>query len=279
MRVYLFLFTFFFASFSHAQYFEVGARAGVSNYLGDLTPSSLWVSFGDVQLHSGFFVRYNFIEWVSIRGGINYGKIGAADANAVSEPRRKRNISFRSNIFEIELSAEINLLGYQPYKLRKRFAPYIFGGIAFFKFNPQAQLNGQWYDLQPLSTEGQGMEGRPSQYNLTQLSIPMGIGFKYAVTEYWTIGLELTARYTFTDYLDDVSTNYVDRNELIAFRDETAANLANRTGEYLGTEPVNNPGEPRGGSNRDWYSWSGITVTYNFMDGFGGNKYGCPTNF
>ncbi len=263
--------------FANAQFLEGGIFVGGSNYAGDLVESNLQYEASETNLAGGLLIRYNINDWVGVRGAFTYGQISGSDANAEAEYRLERNLSFRSNIYEFSVIPEFNILGFNPYD--RYYSPYVFVGLGIYNFNPEAELDGQWYDLQPLSTEGQGMEGRPSQYNLTQLSIPMGIGFKYAVTEYWTIGLELTARYTFTDYLDDVSTNYVDRNELIAFRDETAANLANRTGEYLGTEPVNNPGEPRGGSNRDWYSWSGITVTYNFMDGFGGNKYGCPTNF
>ena len=125
------------------------------------------------------------------------------------------------------------------------------------------------------------MAGRPGRYSLTEFAVPFGIGVKFAVTEYWNISWEFAYRQTFTDYLDDVSGVYVDRDELITANGELAANLANRTGEFLGiAEPVNTPGVSRGNPNtNDMYLFTGFTFTYNFFDGFGGRKYGCPTNF
>lgn len=263
--------------FASAQFLEGGIFIGGSNYAGDLVESNIQYELGETNLAGGLLVRYNINDWVGVRGSFTYGQISGDDSDATAEYRLRRNLSFRSDIYEFAVIPEFNILGFNPYD--RYYSPYVFVGLAVYNFNPEAELDGQWYDLQPLGTEGQGLDSRPSQYNLTQLSIPMGIGFKYAITEYWTLGFEFTARYTFTDYLDDVSGTYADRSDLLQFRGEIAANLANRTGEYLGTEPVNTPDAIRGGNNRDWYSWSGLTITYNFMDGFGGNKYGCPTNF
>jgi hypothetical protein len=44
--------------------------------------------------------------------------------------------------------------------------------------------------------------------------------------------------YTFTDYLDDVSTIYIAYPELLEKAGSLTAALANRQGEYNGTEPV-----------------------------------------
>ena len=43
-----------------------------------------------------------------------------------------------------------------------------------------------------------------------QLEVPMGFGFKYYVKENMYVGLEVLHRQLFTDYIDDVSTSYVD---------------------------------------------------------------------
>ncbi|NJN77966.1 MAG: outer membrane beta-barrel protein [Saprospiraceae bacterium] len=261
--------------FASAQYLEGGIFLGTSAYAGDLTEPS--IDFKEVHLAGGVLLRYNINDWVGVRGAFTYGQISGKDANASTDSRRSRNLSFRSDIYEFSIIPEFNILGFNPYD--KYYSPYVFVGLGIFNFNPEAELNGQWYDLQPLGTEGQGLPGRPSQYNLTQLAIPFGVGFKYAIDEYWTVGIEFTSRYTMTDYLDDVSTTYMDRDELLQARGEIAANLGNRTGEYFGTEPVNTPNVDRGNENVDWYSWSGFIITYNFMDGFGGSRYGCPTNF
>ena len=38
----------------------------------------------------------------------------------------------------------------------------------------------------------------------------MGIGFRMGISKMWRVGLELAYVKTFTDYMDDVSTNYAD---------------------------------------------------------------------
>ncbi len=258
-----------------AQFLEGGLFLGGSNYMGDLPEGN--IEYSETNLAGGLFIRYNINDYVSVRGGLNLGQISGSDANADNEAQRARNLSFRSNITEFSVIPEFNILGFNPYD--RIWSPYVFVGLSIYNFNPQAQLDGQWYDLQPLATEGQGQPGRPSLYNLTQLAIPMGFGVKYAITEYWTVGFLASMRYTFTDYLDDISTTYADRQDIIDATGVIAANLANRQGELLGTEPINTPGTRRGSENRDWYVFSGFTISYNFLDGFGGSKYGCPTNF
>ena len=266
MRGYITFFTFFTLFSIQAQHLEIGVKAGLSNYLGDLTPSTLWVSFGDTRPHFGCFARYNLIDWITIRGGFNYGKIAASDARSVNEIRKQRNISFRSDIFEIELVTEINILGYQPYRLRKRFSPYVFAGLAFFRFNPQAELNGIWYDLQPLGTEGQGLPGQPSKYHLSQFAIPAGLGLKFALTKNWNIGAEFGMRKTYTDYLDDISSTYPNLDLLGEVNGALASELSWRTDELGLDIPPPGEGRNRGDpEDLDWYIFSGVFVSFNFI--------------
>jgi hypothetical protein len=272
MRIYLIsLFLLINAIHLNAQHFELGVTVGGSNYLGDLTPSGLWTSLGETNLGVGAFARYNILGWVAIRGGVNYGKIAASDTNAeIGSQRVFRNLSFRSNIYEIALTAEINILRYEAYNLRRPFSPYIFGGIAVFKFNPQTQYNGKWYDLQPLGTEGQGLDGYPQKYSLTQFSIPLGFGIKYTANDKWNFGFEFGMRKTFTDYLDDVSKSYPDLFELAHLNGELAAELSWRTDEILPDADPPNKGNGRGDlKDLDWYIFTGLFFSYNFF----GNHY------
>lgn len=277
--------------FANSQHTEVGIFAGVNSYSGDI---SKHFDIAELKEAYGGFVRYNFNDYVGLRLGINGGRMSGDDAHASPseewyEYRLERNLSFTSSLVEGSLVAEVNLFGYQPYNLQKVISPYIFGGVSFFHFNPKAEYNNEWVALQPLGTEGQGMDGFAAPYKRTSFAIPFGGGLKYAVNDLWNIGIEVGLRKTFTDYIDDVSTDYVSRNELIAGNGELAANLANRTGEYLGTEPVSVPtGTTRGNPLvDDWFTLMGITVSYNFLDnGLVGwrknnrrNRNGCPTNF
>lgn len=261
-----------------AQHLEAGFFLGTSTYFGDLDDESLHTE--ETHLSYGVVARYNINDYVAIRASILGGELSANDANNTKRPEiAARNLSFRTSIAEFAVVPEFNILGYNPYD--RIISPYVFAGLAVFRFNPEAQLDNDWYSLQPLGTEGQGLPGNPTRYSLTEFAIPMGLGVKFAATEYWNISWEIAFRYTFTDYIDDVSGTYEDRDVLIAtYGNEDAANLANRQAELTGGEPVNIPGASRGNaSSSDMFVFTGITFSYNFFDGFGGKKYGCPTNF
>ena len=286
-NILLLLATSFAINTVQAQFFELGIMGGASNYNGDLSPNKALASFGDTHPAFGGFLRYNLADHISVKGHIYYATISADDAKASnSEGRRARNLSFRSSVLEFGIQGEWNILGYQPYALDKPFSPYLFLGVAGFKFKPKTKYKNEWVELQPLGTEGQGMEGRPDPYKLFELSIPAGGGVKYALNDKWTVGVEAGVRKTFTDYLDDVSTTYVTRPDLVAANGILAANLANRGGEALGTEPLIVPtGTKRGEADKkDWYIIGGLTISYNFLDNGlvgsrnrGRRKAGCPT--
>ncbi|RMF28516.1 MAG: hypothetical protein D6765_05925 [Bacteroidetes bacterium] len=275
---------------SFGQYLEAGLLLGGANYLGDLSNNSSRLYLKETRAAFGAFGRYNLNDFINFRLGANIAWIGGEDANVDNdESIRQRNLSFRSRILEGSLTVEWNILGYQPYALARTLSPYLFGGIAVTNFNPKARYQGRWVELQPLGTEGQGMEQFPDRkpYRLTELSVPFGVGVKYALTDKWNLGFEIGARRSFTDYLDDVSTTYVEYGELLAGNGELAAALGNRTGELSGGEPVSVPtGTPRGDDNpADWYFIAGFTVSYNFLDnGLMGSrrrlrsKAGCRVN-
>lgn len=257
---------------------EAGVGVGVSMYDGDLSKTSFSGRMGDLNVSGGGFVRYNFTNKLTGRFSVNVGELTGED----NPEDRERNLSFSSSIWEFALTAEYNILGYQPYNLERVFSPFIFGGIALFRFNPTAIYEGQSYDLQPLGTEGQGLPDFPDRtpYSLTQFSIPFGIGLKYAINDQWNLGLEMGIRYTFTDYIDDVSKTYPGTAVLLENRGEVAAALSDRA--------LNGPitaGARRGNDSvTDYYFFNAITISYNFTDnglvgsrGRRGTKSGCPT--
>ncbi len=252
--------------FSYSQYWEVGLFGGESHYSGDLT-----VGFIDVkEIHPSYggIVRYNVSQWFTVKGNIYYGEISGNDANSKVYDRQVRNLSFKSTMLDIGLQGEINLRGYKAGHPRYKNTPYLFGGLSVFRFNPKALYKDTWYELQPLGTEGQGTTKYNDRlkYALTQVSLPFGMGWKYAINRYWNVGFEIGARSTFTDYLDDVSMTYVEKEVITAAHGYVSAALANRSDIILG-EPVDyGPSDDRGDPTKlDWYYFSGITVTYNIL--------------
>lgn len=258
------------------QHLEAGLQGGVAVYQGDLSPDNFLNNFRATRPALGAFVRYNPLDMLSVRIGFTYAQLHGDDA--LSD--RARNLNFDSDILEGSLTAEWNVLGYQPYGLYRVFSPYIFGGIAFFNFNPTTEFQGETVELQPLGTEGQGsanFPGRGEPYNLTEWAIPFGVGVKYAINDKWNIGLEAGMRYTFTDYLDDVSTTYVNFEDLAQANGELSALLSNRSGQPVST------GDVRGNPDvNDWYFITTLFISYNFLDnglvgsrGYNRRKKGC----
>lgn len=268
---------------------ELGVVIGASSYYGDLSPENASANTSQYQPSFSFFYRQNLNNTFGFRANFGYGRLSGDDSVSDQVFRQERNFNFNSSVLELGLIGEVNLFGFGPGGNGPRFSPYLFGGVAVFRFNPLTEYQGQTVELQPLGTEGQGIDGFGTPYRLTQISIPFGAGIKYAVNDRINIGLEIGLRKTFTDYLDDVSGAYVPFDVLRSNNGELAAALGNRTGEFLGTEPVDaEAGTLRGNPDRDdWYMMGGFTITYTIFSDRGGSsrvggrrggkQFGCPT--
>lgn len=239
---------------------EMGITFGGGNYIGDINPK---YNFYGTKMMGGFIYRYNFNpRWV-LKASAMFGRVGAEDSHF----NNIRNLSFESKINELAATCEFNFFDYQTGSRKHRVTPYIFGGIGVFFMNPQAEIlnplnnKREWVELQPLNTEGQGMEGYDSPYSLTQISVPFGLGLKVSLNKAICIGLEWGLRMTFTDYIDDVSKNYVDRTILEDWKGEVAVTAADRTNEII-PQTYNKGGSMRGNpQTKDWYQFFGVTIT------------------
>jgi len=232
------------------------------NYIGDLNNQSM---LGTVSLAYGGMYRFNFDERWSLRVDVDYGHVEGGNPDYIA----RRNLSFRSYILEGSLRAEFNFF---PFSMRDDhyvWTPFIFGGLGFFAYNPKAYYSdpfsgeSDWYELQPLGTEGQGSPLAPERtpYTLKQLSMPFGIGIKYHPSKSFTFSAEYGFRKTWTDYIDDVSTTYVDNAQLAYYMGDLTAGLADRSAEV---EPgyVNAAGIKRGDDSLDdWYAYFNVSVT------------------
>lgn len=249
---------------------EIGFTVGGMNYIGDLNDQSM---FGKVNLAYGGLFRYNFDERWSMRIDIDYGHIEGGNPDYIA----RRNLSFHSYLFEGGIRAEFNFF---PYSMRDDhfvWTPFIFGGLGFFSYNPKAYytdpLTGEsdWYELQPLCTEGQGTPLAPGNqpYTLKKLSFPFGFGVKYHPNKSLTMSAEYGFRKTWTDYLDDVSTVYVDNDQLSSLMGNTAAGLADRSGEV--EEGFKNAAGVKRGDDSldDWFAYFNVSLTVKFDFLFG----------
>jgi hypothetical protein len=263
--------------------YEIIANLGVSNFLGDLGGANQIgthyfkdLEFSQTRFAGGIGLRYKFTQRLAMRWNFNYGTVAGSDALTLDPARENRNLSFRSRIYELSGNFEAAFLkdkGGHRYKLHNiigdkgyEIYSYVFIGLAFFHYNPQAMyVDGKYYDLQPLGTEGEGIAAGVPLYSLWQFSIPIGIGFKYSFDKQWGIGLEYGIRKTFTDYIDDVSTNYYNPAAIAQANGPIAAALSNRTNELgpFGHPSWTLPGEQRGQpAYKDSYMFLMINVNY-----------------
>lgn len=272
-----------FVATAQAQRFHLGLFGGLANYNGDLTdryyPSK--TTNGAI----GITGNYELTDRFMLRGGYTYAVVGGADRFSRDAEARARNLAFETSIHEFSVALEYYILNMNF----SRISPYVFGGVALYRFNPyayDANLNKVY--LKPLSTEGQGLPGYPDKkpYSLTQAALPFGAGVKFAVNDNLRVGLEFGFRKLFTDYLDDVSGTYADPNDLLAARGQLAVDMSYRGDEVAGGNPAYPAkGVGRGGPEfNDFYYFTGLHVTYRLGSasggGWGGRKsrMGCPTN-
>jgi hypothetical protein len=206
---------------------EIGLGLGPVFFLGDLGGSYgigktfvKDVDFPMTKLCKGLFVTITPNEWLGFRFAVNHAVVEGDDKQAPNKGgaerfRLQRNLNFRSSLLEGHFGVEFfpTVFIEQYDGLLGKFRPYGIIGVGAYRFNPKTKDNsGNWVELQPLHTEGQGFAEYPQRqvYKLTQMEIPMGFGFKFYVKENMFIGLEVMHRKLFTDYVDDVSTTYID---------------------------------------------------------------------
>lgn len=256
--IFYLLFLAFYNSLS-AQDLGIYVSPGLINYGGDL--QNTVYTFNQSGFVTGAGATYRIKKFV-VRAGVTIGKIQGSDS--ASSQFKKRNLSFQSQIFEGSLGLEYDIFDLDE----KKFTPYGFAGVAVYHYDPYTYYNGQKVYLQPLSTEGQGLSAYPGTkpYSLTQFAVPLGIGFKYKVSEQFHVGVEFCSRFLFNDYLDDASSRYPDETILQKEKGDLAVDLSFRGDEV-------NPGAPfpvgnvRGNpDHNDNYYTSSLTLIYVFSN-------------
>lgn len=271
MRRVLFILLLSFAPFlGYSQYlWDFGVHAGASNYLGEMGGKAdtrkdfiADLKLSKTQFVVGGFARYKFTPIVSAKLGLNWARIAGADYLSTNPGRAGRNLSFRNDIIELELTGQFFFvdvpdLGH-TYRYRNDFRMYAFVGIAGFYHNPKTYYDGSWVALRPLQTEGK-------KYSIIGASIPLGLGLYFTVDKKHRIGWEFDWRTTFTDYLDDVSTVYVDPADLTSAEAIALSNRRDELGNAEGIPDRDNyaVGSKRGDpSHNDSYMTTSINYSY-----------------
>ena len=274
---------------------ELIGGLGAANFLGELGGRDrvgsdfIWdLETKQFKPAMTFGLRYTTSKSTKIRAQISYSVLAGDDALTTEKFRSNRNINFRSRsweaagIFEVILRKvrpghQYNLTGLKGQKPRAANF-YAFAGLGILKYNPQGFLDNEWYDLQPLGTEGQNFSDGADPYSLYSLVIPMGIGYRWrTINDNIMMGIEIGHRLTFSDYIDDVSTVYYDPaqlgnqpgftefDNLLAqyFGDPSLGYYIDEEGTQVALPGATNPGEQRGDSeDNDAYLFAQVTMSY-----------------
>ena len=264
---------------------EVIVSVGASGFLGDLggrntigkdfSPVDLEVAATRPAVSAAF--RYKLNKNINWHSSFNYLLLTGNDNLTTEQYRNNRNLNFKSNIFELATRVEFGISSFKRpgvYSLKKSlirtsktraYELLGFVGVGVFYFNPKGidPTTNKYVALQPLHTEGQGLPGGPKQYKRVSISIPMGAALHVILNKYWSVGMELCYRKTFTDYIDDVSTTYYDNAALADAYGPTAALMADPSkGDIPGATAHNadGSGAQRGDKNKDSYMTLQVTV-------------------
>lgn len=218
----------------------------------------------------GGMVGYRFRfhpMWATVTT-LNFMWLRGNDALTNEIIRNSRNLHFRSFTFELQQRIEFIIYANEKFGARyklpghkyfkdQNFRVYAYTGAGVCYFNPQAQYNGSWVNLNPLNTEGQGLQGGPKDYLGITATIPFGIGFRIGLGQMWRMGIEATYIKTFSDYIDDVHGVYYDPAALGSAEAAYLSNPAQQNANWFA------PGQVRGQKQKDAYYTVNLTFARN----------------
>jgi hypothetical protein len=246
----------FFCAGVKSQNFFTTVFAGAANYSGDIQDKAFTLIRAKPVWGVGMMFELN--PRMLIRADLSLGKLYANDK--YSNINQARNLSFNSDITEFSLGFEYVLFDLYEHKV----SPYLFTSVGIFKFSPYVEAsNGSRIILSELDTEGQGFYPGRTKYNLRQFCIPFGGGLQWALSDNKRIAFVIGIRKTFTDYLDDISTTYIDENLLRQKKGSQAVQFAYRGDELTNGSPYPRDGAIRGNpENKDWYYFTGVSMRF-----------------
>lgn len=203
---------------SYSQINEIGVFLGGSNFIGDVGATDY---ISPNQFAIGGLYKWNRSKRHSYRASIIFSELEGIDNDSDDTRRIQRGFEFSSKITELSLGMEFTFLDFNLHSGEKLGTPYLFTGITVAHHDNHFFANG----IQTQEDTSSWAYG-----------IPMALGFKTNFMENFILGIEVGARYTFSDELDG-----------------SVPDSGIKSGLSFGN--IN---------NNDWYVFSGITLTYTF---------------
>lgn len=190
-----------------SKHLEIGVGFGAYIYQGDLTPNRIG-SFKTMKPGLHLFANKIMSSSLSYRLNLAIAKL-KGDESKYSNPeyRQQRNFKFKSPLFELSGLVVWDIRGNNFYRDKGRISPYFFtgAGLSFLNIKPDwSNFNAEFF-----STESDVITGlqTDSQKKLSTIHpfIPVGLGFRYEISNRLALNTEVTYRFIFSDYLDGFS--------------------------------------------------------------------------
>jgi len=206
--VFVFFFLVLAASKSNGQFYKdmsIGLNAGAYIYQGDLTPNNLG-SFRTIQPGFSLFAKKPINHFLAARVQFSIARLKGDDSR-YSKPdfRQQRNFYFTTPVKEFSAQLVWNILG-RNYEDRG-IMPYVFSGagISFISVKKDYSrmdpaIFGESSEVYAGLAEDNA-RGTPRAL----LSVPVGIGAEYPLSDRFSVNIETAYRFIFTDYLDGFS--------------------------------------------------------------------------
>ncbi len=192
----------------HAQFYKdmsIGLNAGAYIYQGDLTPDPVG-SFRTMQPGISLFVKKPINNFLAARFHMSFARLVGNDSKYDKpEYRQQRNFYFTTPVKEFSGQLVWNILGrnYDDYGIQ----PYIFSGAGvsfvrvikdFSRMDPT--VFGESSDVPARLVVDVAHGTSP-----VLLSVPVGVGAEYPLSQRFSVNIETSYRFVFTDYLDGFS--------------------------------------------------------------------------
>ena len=193
---------------SQAQFYKdmsVGLNAGAYIYQGDLTPDPIG-SFRTIRPGFSLFVKKPVNHFLAARVHMSFATLKGDDSRySKPEYRQQRNFSFTSPVIEFSGQLVWNILGrnYDDYGIQ----PYVFSGAGVSFVRPIKDYSRMDPAIFGESSEvltGLAVDNARGTSN-TLFSVPVGVGAEYPLSERFSVNIETSYRFIFTDYLDGFS--------------------------------------------------------------------------
>ncbi len=191
-----------------AQFYKdmsIGLNGGIYVYQGDLTPE--WFgSFRTMQPGFSLFAKKPINHFLAARVHFSYARLKGDDSRySKPEYRQQRNFYFTTPVKEFSAQLVWNISG-RNYEDRG-IMPYIFSGAGVSLLRVQKDYSRMDTKVFGETSEvvaglaADNAHGTPRAI----FAVPVGVGAEYPISNRFSVNIETSYRFIFTDYLDGFS--------------------------------------------------------------------------